>query len=246
MTKLHEIIAVEPELKGDAQKALAQLRGILEHPQTFQGEIRTYEPLEENGEPFPSEVDAISTTIPEVLDLLRGAYGAWIDVTLQKECSNTTTEADVVVDGKVIFSKLPAPALLNLESRLEELRGFYATLPTLDVTKSWKFSEADEIFVSDPITTYRTKKLLRNHVKSEATDKFPAQVDVYTEDARVGTWTKVLRSGAITLKSKRQMLARLETLLRAVKQARQRANDTEATLDAFSEKIFSYINDGAV
>lgn len=244
MTKLHELIAVESDLKGEAQKTLGQLKSIVDHPQMFLGEIRSYEPLEENGEPFPSEVDDVSSTMATVLDLLSTSFGAWLDVSLQKEVSNVITQADVVVDGKVIFHELPAPALLNLESKLEELKNFYNLLPTLDVTKHWTFDESNEIHVSDPITSFRTKKVLRNHVKAEATKEHPAQVEVYTEDTRVGTWTKILRSGALTLKDKREKVARIENLLRAVKQARQRANDAEATLDKFSQKIFEYVNEG--
>lgn len=37
----------------------------------------------------------------------------------------------------------------------------------------------------------------RNHVKAEATDKHPAQVEVYHEDVPVGYWTTVKFSGAL-------------------------------------------------
>ena len=45
--------------------------------------------------------------------------------------------------------------------------------------------------------TLRTKKVPRNHVKAEATEKHPAQVEVYYEDVAVGYWTTVKFSGAL-------------------------------------------------
>ena len=54
-------------------------------------------------------------------------------------------------------------------------------------TDSWK---------TEPVQTYRTKRVPRNHVKAEATEKHPAQVEVYYEDVTIGYWTTVKFSGS--------------------------------------------------
>lgn len=69
--------------------------------------------------------------------------------------------------------------------------------------------------------TVRTKKVPRNHVKAEATDKHPAQVDVYYEDVPVGYWTTVKFSGALPARRVNELLDRVEKLQQAVKFARE-------------------------
>lgn len=244
MTKLHELIAVEPDLKGKAQQALNEIKKALASPQLFTGEVRTYDSLYEGGETFPDEVSNPSTTVPQLLAYLGEVYGDWMDVGLQKEVTNSDTSATVDV-GEITFN-LPAPALLNLESKLQELRRVYDALPVLDPAETWKYDDAKEIWVSKERVTFRTKKVLRNHVKAEATEQHPAQVEVYTEDERAGTWTKVVFSGAVTAKRKRQILARIDDLYHEVKKARQRANDIEANTAEFSETLFDYIHGNGV
>jgi hypothetical protein len=244
MPKLHELIAVEPDLKASAIRSFKEVSHTFGSPTALVGEVRTYQPLEEGGDEFPDEITNLSTTVSDLLSQLSGQYGNWLDVAMQKEVSNSVTSADVVVDGEVLFAELPTPALLNLESKLGELRAIYAALPTLDPTERWNFDTGQGCYVSEPRVTFRTQKVLRNHVKAEATPEHPAQVEVYTEDERVGRWTKIVRSGMVTVVQKRQMLSRIDRLAQAVKKARQRANDVEANVDEYAATLFDYINEG--
>ena len=66
-------------------------------------------------------------------------------------------------------------------------------------------------------------------------------MQAFTEDERVGAWTTMIHSGMLTPFEKRKYVDRIDTLLRAVKQARQRANDTEVVSSNIGEKIFNYI-----
>lgn len=242
MAQLHELIAVEPELKDKATKTRAELTKSLAHAPNFLGEVRTYQPLEESGESYPDEVTNITSSVMDVVNEFSDVYGNWMDVSIQKEITNTVTSADVVIDGKTLFESLPSTALLNLEARLAELKAFYSTLPVLDMTENWHKSDANDVWVSDPRITYKARKVLRNHVKAEATKEHPAQVDVYAEDVRIGEWTKVVMSSAITSKQKKEILFRIDGLLLAVKKARQRANTVEARTPDIADVVFSYIH----
>jgi alkanesulfonate monooxygenase SsuD/methylene tetrahydromethanopterin reductase-like flavin-dependent oxidoreductase (luciferase family) len=94
---------------------------------------------------------------------------------------------------------------------------------------------------TEQVQTLRTKKVPRNHVKAAATDKHPAQVEVYYEDITVGTWRTTKFSGALLAKRVNELAARVKTLQEAVKFARETANSSEAKEVKTGEAIFNYI-----
>ena len=68
-------------------------------------------------------------------------------------------------------------------------------------------------------------------------------IQTYTKDVRVGTWTTVIQSGMLAPTEKARLMSRLDALLRAVRQARQRANDHEIIKEQVAERIFRYIHE---
>ena len=245
MGKLHEVLAVEPSLKAAAQRAMNATQGLLQEGKVrLLGEVRHYEPLDEEGQTFPDEVTILATTAQAELAKFAEAYGAWIDAAIQKEATNQNAAGTVFLGERSLFS-LPATGLLNLESKLAEIRKVYEAVPVLDPTESWAFDKAQGHYVSRERVSYRTQKLPRRFIKAEATKEHPAQVEVWTEDVRVGTWRKVIHSGMMTPAEREQRLFRVDALLRAVRQARQRANDQEAETIKIAEQVFAYIETGA-
>ena len=245
MGKLHELLAVEPSLKAEAQRVLSQVKSIFTSGTTrLIGQIRSYQPLEEGGEKFETEISNLATTTAAELDRIAETFGAWMDAAVQKETTNQDACADVMLDGETFLELLPATALLNLESKLAEIRQVYAAIVINDPTVKWEWDEQQGHYVSRPRVTYRTRKVPRAHVLYEATTEHPAQVEMYHEDIRVGTWTAIIHSGAFAPKERQARLERINALLRAVKQARQRANNEDVTSRRVAEKIFNYINGG--
>ena len=104
--------------------------------------------------------------------------------------------------------------LLFLEKQLTDLHTFVKKLPVLDAAEAWAFDEATDAYSTAPTQTTRTKKVPRNHVKAEATEKHPAQVEVYFEDVLVGYWTTVKFSGALPQARSTSCKARVEKLQR--------------------------------
>lgn len=241
MGKLHELLAVDSELKGEAQRASSRVQNTFDGNKLI-GQVRTYQPLEEGGEIFDDEVTVLATSVSDELTVFWAAFGSWLDASVQKESTNQQTSADIEVDGSSLAQLLPAPALLNLESKLAEIRRVYAAIPTNDPTKQWTWDEDQGCYVSHPQTTYRTRKVPKSFVAYEATPEHPAQVEMFTEDVRVGSWTTVVQSGMISPSEKRKLLARIDALLRATKKARQRANDIEVQDIHIASKLFAYIH----
>ena len=241
--KLHQLLAVEPELKSAVGREASRVLSLFKDGKVrLMGHIKDYTPMEEGGEEFPSEIVPLATNVEAELSMLREVYAAWIDAAVQKEVTNQMAVADLTLDNPNEAWHLPATAFLNLESKLAELRQLYTAIPTLDPTKVWEWDEQEEVYKAAPEVRYRTKKLMRSHVAYEATPEHPAQVENYTEDIRVGFTTSVAQSGAITLARKRQYLQRIDELIKVVKTARQQANTTEVLPVFLGGPIFDYIH----
>ncbi|HEY4384716.1 MAG TPA: hypothetical protein VGN34_09610, partial [Ktedonobacteraceae bacterium] len=150
-------------------------------------------------------------------------------------------KADVVVDGTTLLSQVPATYLLFLEKQLVDLHTFIKKLPVLDASELWTFDPSADCWATEPIQTTKTKKIPRNHVKAEATEKHPAQVEVYYEDVVVGNWRTIKFSGALPSQRVNELLNRIEKLQEAVKFAREEANGLETTEHKVGAKILGYL-----
>jgi hypothetical protein len=163
------------------------------------------------------------------------------DVTATKDWANCVAKADVKVDGTTLLEGVPATYLLFLEKQLTDLHTFVSKLPTLDASESWSFDQAANCWATEPVQTTKTKKIPRNHVKAEATEKHPAQVEVYYEDVVVGHWKTVKFSGALPATRIRELLDRVDKLQQAVKYAREEANNSEVTDQRVGDRVFGYL-----
>jgi hypothetical protein len=158
-----------------------------------------------------------------------------------KDWANCKAKADVVVDGKTLLSSVPATYLLFLEKQLVDLHTFIKKLPILDASETWTFDASADCWATEPVQTVKTKKVPRNHVKAEATEKHPAQVEVYYEDITIGLWRTVKFSGALPAKRVNELLTRVEKLQEAVKFAREEANNLEVEDIKTGAAIFNYL-----
>jgi hypothetical protein len=97
------------------------------------------------------------------------------------------------------------------------------------------------IYRTDPTQSYRMAKVFNNHPVAPATDKHPAQVQVYQVDEVIGTFTSIKSSGAIPQAAKSAMESRVKQLRDAVKMAREEANATEVDQYNEGEAILNYV-----
>jgi vacuolar-type H+-ATPase subunit I/STV1 len=241
MTKLNQIVAVEQGVKSKARDAITALYHKAQKSALFSGINRTYKPKDEEGDQLPSESTKVQVTVPDLLNEAEDALTKLFNVTAIKEYSNAHASADLKVDGQTLLTDVPVPYLLFLEKQLVDLRTFITKLPTLDQASEWVYDGNNDIYKTTPVQTVRTKKVPRNWVKAEATDKHPAQVEIFHEDVIVGTWTKVDTSGAIPVTRRNELLERVDKLIQAVKFAREEANQYEVTDEDAAGPIFRYL-----
>lgn len=241
MTKLNQIIAIEKSVKAKAARVIGDAGRELGKAPLLSGISRTYQPKDEDGEQLPPESTKVQRRVEEQLREVSAAMTRLFDVTATKDRTNAIAAADVVIDGDVLLADVPVTYLLFLEKQVGELQAFVKALPVLDAAESWTFNDAADCYATDPVKTQRAKKVPRNHVKAEATEEHPAQVDVYYEDIPVGYWTTVKFSGAAPAKRVAQLAERLEKLQIAVKFAREEANGTEVVDEKIGDKVFGYL-----
>ncbi|MGW0249343.1 DUF7873 family protein [Nocardia goodfellowii] len=241
MTKLNQIIAVEKGVKSSSLRELAEKQNLLNKPGLLAGITRAYQPKDEEGEQLPPESTRVQVKSEEVLRQTASTLTRLFDVTATKDWANCAAKADITVDGETLLSDVPVSYLLFLEKQLADLQTFVKRLPVLDAAEAWSFDDSTDTWRTDPVRTIRTKKVPRNHVKAEATDKHPAQVEVYYEDIAVGYWTTVKFSGALPARRINELTARIEKLQQAVKFAREEANGSEVTDQKTGKVIFDYL-----
>lgn len=240
-TKLNQIIAVEQGVKAKARDGFTDLYHVIQKPALFTGINRSYVPKDDDGDKLPAESTKVQTTVVDLLRQAETTLTRLFDVTATKEHANAKARADVVVDGNTVLSQVPVPYLLFLEKQLVDIRTFVGKLPVLDQANTWGYDENDGVYKTVPVQTVRTKKVPRNWVKAEATDKHPAQVEIFHEDVIVGTWTKVDTSGAIPVTRRNELLDRIDKLAQAVKFAREEANQYGVTDVSAGAEVFRYL-----
>lgn len=241
MTKLNQIVAVENGEKTRVLNEETVLHREVQKLPLLSGISRTYAKKDDDGDDLPAESTRVQVNAEEVLEKLGTTLSNLFDITLTKEVANTKASANVVVDGKTILKNVPVTYLLFLEKQLVRLRTFVTKLPVLDPAQSWSKDPNTGVWATAPTQTTKTKKVLRNHVKAEATDKHPAQVELFHEDVIVGTWTKVEYSGAVPQTRVAELVERVDALSKAVKFAREEANNTDVNDEKAGKLVFDYL-----
>ena len=241
MPKLNQIIAIEKGVKQTSNRKFTDIYQEMQKPALINGISRTYQPKDDEGETLPPESTLVQLTVTKEMERSKEALERLFDVTLTKEVANQEARADVTVDGQTVLVDVPVTYLLFLERQLVDFKTVFGSLPVLDPAFNWTWDENQGVYLADPVETTRTKKVPRNWVKAEATDKHPAQVEVYHEDVIVGTWKTVRSSGAIPATKKAELLERVTKLQDAVTFAREKANSIDVTDRKAGDAVFSYL-----
>jgi hypothetical protein len=249
MSKLHEILAVEGDLEGTAKKVINEaVNTFVKKPDHFIAFEKHYEPFNEGVEnELPSESKDLVTTVGDKLDYVFGHVNNWFDAVLQKESTNQIAKADIIIDGNIIAKDVPATFLLGLENKLKDVRNLVAMVPTLAPAIPWVADQVkgEGVYRSGKLQErIRTTKVMKPVVLYEATDKHPAQVKESTEDVAIGKYVQTDWCSMISPAEKSRVMGRVDALIRAVKQARQRANNVDVLKVKIGKTLSDYILKG--
>lgn len=188
------------------------------------GVHRVYKKRDDDGADLPDEFRKVQYTVDEKLTEFMAAFVRLTDVAATMDAANTVARADVKIGETVIIADAPPTQLLSLEKNLVHLRTFISSLPVLDPSTSWTWNADAGAYASRPQGTTKTEKITKPVEMSPATDRHPAQVMAVTEDKIIGTWETIRYSGYMDGDKIKRLLDRVDTLLLAVKYAREAAN----------------------
>jgi hypothetical protein len=252
MSKLHEVLAVEADLEGKAKRIAEEAVATFKSKaHLFSGKVRTLQLFKgdddvsrQAAEQAERQEQLLVTTVPDKLKYVWESLISHWDSVAQKEATNQTAKGDVIVNGTSVLSNVPVTFLLSLESKLRQLRGLYEVIPTLEPNINWQPApDIDPNVRRSPETAIlKTAKATDFRTVAPATDKHQAQVVQVEKTDNVGVYKTTTTSGMVTPAQKSEWLGRIDTLLRAVKQARQRANEAELVPVNFSESLLRYIH----
>lgn len=241
MTKLSQLLAIEKGEKSRAQAKLTALYHDAQKSALWRGVMRTYTPKDDEGDQLPSESTLVQLSADNHLTQIAEGLTRLFDLVATKDNANTYASADVVIDGNVLLSDVPVTTLLFLEKQMTDLRTSVAAIPALESEFHWMPNAEPGVFETQPVETTRSTKVPRNHVRAAATEKHPAQVDLWTEDVIVGKWVTRRLSGGLTPSNKARLLDRIDTLANAVKYARELANTTDVMDVKIGKKVFDHL-----
>ena len=239
MTKLHELLAVQGNLRGQAEKKRTDLKETFEKKRhLFEETRKTFTSNDELSQPQVEEQKDIQSTVISEIDWIKPSLAKALDVAYQVDVANTEAKADVVTeDGDILLKDVPTTTLLQLEKRVAEWKDLIDTIPTLDPAKGFQPDEARGrgYYKARDVTKPRTKKAPEVITLAPPTNEHPAQVQLLQIDKPIGTILEQEWSSLITPAMKADLLDRVETLMRAVSKARAKAN--EHAIDVADKKI---------
>ena len=239
--KLHQIVAVLSGKKTIYQKELTDIHHHVKSD-SVDGFIKSYVPHDEEDRDLPEvKSKGMAVNLKETISDIFSRYKEVTDLVSTQDRGNCEAMADVIVDDVVILEDVPATTLLYLEQSLTDLRTFVEKLPVLNPIHSWAWDDKRDCYVTEPVKTVRTVKTKKVIEKAKATDKHPAQVEVFDADVPAGTWSTVYTSTALPGSEKKQMLVKIEALRDAIKSARTNANCVDVQMTNYGDYIIDFI-----
>lgn len=246
MGKLHEILAVEPDLAAVFKKLIQETAVTFSKKgEHFLGKTRRLDMFEANAPgDGTEEVIDLTTTVHEKLSYLFEHSAKYLDAVLQKERTNQDARANIVIDGIVIANEVPATFLLGLEAKLQQLREVVDDVPTLAPGVPWEAAPdlGPNIFRTKvPKIEFKTTKTIKSKTLFEGNNHHPPQIEKWNEDVPIGKYSTTVISGMLTVAEKSAILGRIDKLIQATKQARCRANNTDVVNTTIAKELFTYI-----
>jgi hypothetical protein len=251
MSKLHELLAVENDLRGQSETCRSDLKSTFEKKHHhFSKKVVTFKSNVEGAADKVESQLALQTTVRKELAWIGDKLARVLDVGHQIDSANTLAKSDLILDdGTVLLRDLPATSLLRMEHRVTEIRDLVQSIATLDPAKNFLPDETEGagIYRARDDERPRTEKLFDFVVMVQPTERHPAQVKELMLDKPVGRVITQEWSSLITVSEKGDMLDRVEAVLRAIKKARARANelDIDVRQNKIGEALLNYVFNGA-
>ncbi len=246
MGKLHELLAVESDKLGVANKIIEETHKVFiskhEHFEEFHKHLESF--LEDERTDASEEHRAMVTTVPKKIKWMLDSFMSYLDLLYQKELTNRKACSDLTIGGTTIAKDVPAVYLLGLENKFKAVRKVFEVLPTLKPGVEWTPDEQRGDGVYKAVHTekkFKTAKTFQHQVLYDATKEHPAQIEKWEETKNVGVYNTERYSGMTTPLKKAMYLSRIDQVIQACKKARQRANCEPIVSGKIGKNIIDFI-----
>jgi hypothetical protein len=245
--RLSQGVALLKGAKSRGHQATTDLYHRFQNEGYWKGLYRQYQANATEVDPSPAlkvvDDTPAQLNVPEELNSLRVSWERMVDMVLTVDAGNAKATANVTLRGSAtpILNEIPITTLIFLEKELVNLRSMVSAMPVLSPTEKWDNDDDPRFHRTALRSSDRTSKQPINHVLAPATDHHPAQVQVLQSDVVIGTYATQHISGAVTIAQRRACLARIESLLEAVKIAREEGNTKEIADQHQAAAIFNHV-----
>jgi len=242
MSQVHEMLAILQSEQKNWSRSLVNTRSLLnqKNVNAFMGTKQTFVSVDSDKDDI-----VLSDTVPQynakvlIGNMLKAATNL-IDVfsSIDKtNCNGSKACADVIVGEKVLIKEVSVITILKMIDIVEEIFKFIDQVPVLDTSR---------IFTYDPNGQFHTieseklkyEMISYHRVVHEYKDgKHPVEIRQEEEKVLDGRTQKIERCSLITMKEKRDMLAKIKSILDALKQAKARANQAETLHTKFGDEL---------
>jgi len=242
---LGQVIGVEKHLRQADNDAGKMIKKNVQSEALTTGLTKVYRPDDDNAPSTarePNKHKAVAVKAEEALrEAMQYAVPA-MDITATKDRTNQVASADLLTpDGGVLIPRVPISHLLWLEHYLGDWKGFLSVLPVLDPTKNWTRDDGQGIHKGDSEETVRFAKETAVLALTPTTKEHPGSGQPYIKETRVGVYLSTVLSGAVKESRKKELIAKADLLLAAVKDAIARANQTQAVEVREGEIILGFL-----
>lgn len=249
--ELHEIIAVENDRREAAKIAAVNLKSTFEKEKLFKGLTKSYQIFDENKQHLkrPTERQIVATTVQKELDYFIGKLAPFYNLSISKDATNATAKADIILNGEVFATDVPATALLTLEKELNKLVTVIQSIKVRDNSVNWipAPEEGVGIFKNSDSTKRFLQETTMDYQAIDVGEKFKKEIKEVKLVKDVGSSEQVDFTSMLSTVEKADMLDRLNELCIAVKKARQVANRAEIVpVHSVGENLLNYVFNGAI
>lgn len=245
MGKIHEHLAALNEIENQDKAMSEETRKTFGKRELFEGHDRILHMHDEKRkaeEAGAGDSQTLTTTVIERLYYENKFSIKNLDMQLQREVANTKAKATIELPGGAKIENVPVTFLMYFEKYLIQKRKTYLSIPTLDTTMKWEPADKEKLQgvhqTVKPESTNKTEKDRVVIVKFEATDKHPAQTELFDKDIIVGHYEKACKTGKFTPAQKHKLISYIDGCIVAVKRAKARANETIVEKEKIGKSLF--------
>jgi hypothetical protein len=211
-------------------------------PRVSEGGTEEYAMLNKNADEYKAVPIVVEHALAEDAEISAKS----LDWAFTQDLANCAAQADVIVNGETLLHHVPISSILMLVKFFDEYKAVILTqLPILDPSRHWDYDEQSGIHRSRPEKSAAVLKQEEPVVSEVSKSPNGAETTKYqraNREVRIGDWTNVIPSGAVTEVRKRQLLRNADTLLAALKEAAAVANHTPAQkISGHGEKLFGFL-----